>query len=165
MLRARYKALWWEIQREPEKVGAEQYADLVQAPADPDDRAQADLLVDINLVEIDRDVELRDIHAALERVRRHAEPVGAPVSGHDGGPRRPRRARPEGCDVPMSGAAAGASREAAGPEFRVPRVRAPQEHSCNAYAVAEPANRCPAASTVRLGVRGRRSTPVPNSET
>jgi DnaK suppressor protein len=43
----------------------------MQGPGDPEDAATADLLVDINLSEIDRDVtELRAIQHALARLRR-----------------------------------------------------------------------------------------------
>ena len=69
-LRRRYAELWNDVQREVEKHGEQRYSDLVQGTADPEDAATADLLVDLNLAEIDRDiVELRAIRDAIERVK------------------------------------------------------------------------------------------------
>lgn len=69
-LRARYQDLWQDIQRELEKYQGQQYRDIIQQGADPDDLAVADLLVDLNISEINRDVdELRAVQQALERIR------------------------------------------------------------------------------------------------
>ena len=68
-LRKRQKALWEDIRRELEKHEGQQFRDLIQQGADPDDRAVADLLVDLNLSEISRDAdELRAIQFALGRI-------------------------------------------------------------------------------------------------
>jgi RNA polymerase-binding protein DksA len=70
-LRRRYRELWTDIRRELEKHRAEQLDDLVQRPADPEEFATADLLVDLNLTEIRRDVEeLRRVEHALARLKR-----------------------------------------------------------------------------------------------
>lgn len=70
-LRARYDELWSDIDREVEKQRGQQIQDLVQRPADPGDYATADVLMDLNLAEIDRDVkELRAVEHALARLKR-----------------------------------------------------------------------------------------------
>jgi DnaK suppressor protein len=70
LLRQRYQELWTDIERELKKHEGQRFADLVEQRADPDDRAVADLLVDLNLSEIERDVnELRAIEFALGRVK------------------------------------------------------------------------------------------------
>lgn len=70
-LRDRYAAVWADIQRELEKYRSERYRDIVEQGADPDDEAAADLLIDLNIAEINRDVdELRAVQAALERIKR-----------------------------------------------------------------------------------------------
>ena len=70
-LRARYDELWADIGREIEKQRGQQIQDLVQRPADAEDYATADVLMDLNLAEIDRDVkELRAVEYALARLKR-----------------------------------------------------------------------------------------------
>lgn len=70
-LRTRYDELWADIGREVEKQRGQQIQDLVQRPADAEDYATADVLMDLNLAEIDRDVkELRAVEYALERLKR-----------------------------------------------------------------------------------------------
>jgi len=70
ILKQRRKAMIEDISRELEKYEDQRFADLIQQAADPDDRSVADLLVDLNLSELDRDVdELRAIEYALARVR------------------------------------------------------------------------------------------------
>ena len=70
-LRERYDELWADIGREVEKQRGEQIQDLVQQPADAEDYATADVLMDLNLAEIDRDVkELRAVEHALARLKR-----------------------------------------------------------------------------------------------
>lgn len=70
LLKERRGAMWEDIRRELAKHEDEQFTDLIQQGADPDDRSVADLLVDLNLSEINRDVdELRAIEYALARVR------------------------------------------------------------------------------------------------
>ena len=60
-----------DIVRELLKSDDEQYKDLAGTVADRGDASVADLLVDIDLAEITRDVaELRDIEAALLRIAR-----------------------------------------------------------------------------------------------
>lgn len=69
LLRRRQRALWEDIRRELEKHDDQRFPELIQQRADPDDRAVADLLVDLNLSEISRDVdELRAIQYALGRI-------------------------------------------------------------------------------------------------
>jgi DnaK suppressor protein len=70
-LRHRFAELWTDIRRELDKHGEQKYADLVQGTGDPEDAATADVLVDLNLSEIDRDAEeLRAIQDALARLKR-----------------------------------------------------------------------------------------------
>ena len=70
MLKDRRNAMLDDIRRELEKHEDQQFDDLIQQSADPDERSVADLLVDLNLTEVNRDVaELRAIEYALARVR------------------------------------------------------------------------------------------------
>jgi DnaK suppressor protein len=70
-LRDRYLALWAEVGRELDKHEGEQHEDLVQGAGDAEDDATANLVVDLNLSEIDRDVEeLRAVQDAIARLRR-----------------------------------------------------------------------------------------------
>jgi DnaK suppressor protein len=70
-LRRRYEEVWSDIRRELDKHSEQRYADLVQGAGDPEDAAAADVLVDLNLSEIDRDPEeLRAIQDALARLKR-----------------------------------------------------------------------------------------------
>ncbi|HEU4616573.1 MAG TPA: TraR/DksA C4-type zinc finger protein [Gammaproteobacteria bacterium] len=65
----RQRALWNDIQRELEKSQNQQFKDLIQQGADPDDRAIADLLTTLNASEVTRDVEeFRAIQLALGRI-------------------------------------------------------------------------------------------------
>lgn len=68
-LRARWLALRAEIRDVLRRADDEQYAQLAGQVHDAEDESVADLLVDINLAEITRDVEeLRDVEAALKRI-------------------------------------------------------------------------------------------------
>jgi len=70
-LRDRYVALWADVGRELDKHEGEQHEDLVQGAGDAEDDATANLVVDLNLSEIDRDVEeLRAVQDAIARLRR-----------------------------------------------------------------------------------------------
>jgi RNA polymerase-binding protein DksA len=70
-LRQRYTQVWSDIRRELDKHGQQRYADLVQGAGDPEDAATADVLIDLNLAEIDRDTqELKAIQDALARLKR-----------------------------------------------------------------------------------------------
>jgi DnaK suppressor protein len=70
-LRQRYDELWQDVRRELAKHSGQRFEQLMQGPGDPEDAATADLLVDLNLSEIDRDVtELRAIQHALARLKR-----------------------------------------------------------------------------------------------
>ena len=70
-LRHRYTEIWSDIQRELDKHGEQQYSDLIQGAGDPEDAATAQVLVDLNLSEIERDAEeLKAIQDALARLRR-----------------------------------------------------------------------------------------------
>ncbi|HEY5569603.1 MAG TPA: TraR/DksA C4-type zinc finger protein [Gammaproteobacteria bacterium] len=58
-----------DIQRELSKYDDEHYNALADSVADSGDQSVADLLVDVDLAEITRDVEeIRDIEAALSRM-------------------------------------------------------------------------------------------------
>lgn len=68
-LRERAGSLREEIRQTLLRCDQEQYAALVERARDLEDDAVADLLVDINLAEIDRDVvELRQVESALQRI-------------------------------------------------------------------------------------------------
>jgi DnaK suppressor protein len=70
-LRHRYTELWTDIRRELEKHGEQRYSDLVQGAGDPEDAAVADVLIDLNLAEVERDAdELKSIQDALARLKR-----------------------------------------------------------------------------------------------
>lgn len=70
-LRHRYQEIWADIRRELGKYDEQRYQDLVQGAGDAEDAATADLLVDLNLAELDRDVEeLRAVQDALARLQR-----------------------------------------------------------------------------------------------
>ena len=70
-LRNRFVEVWTDIRRELGKHRQQQYADLVQGVGDPEDAAAADVVVDLNLAEIDRDAqELKAIQDALARLNR-----------------------------------------------------------------------------------------------
>ena len=69
-LRQRYRSLWQDVQREIEKQRGEQFGDLVDGGADLEDLSVADLIVDLDIAEIDRDVgEMRAIQDAISRIR------------------------------------------------------------------------------------------------
>jgi DnaK suppressor protein len=71
LLQERSQALRRDIQRELVKADAEQYEELAGRVSDTGEQSVADLLVDLDLAEISRDVdELRDVEAALMRVAR-----------------------------------------------------------------------------------------------
>jgi DnaK suppressor protein len=68
-LRARSQQLRTEIRDTLLRADAEQYAHIAGEVHDAEEDALADLLVDVNLAEISRDVqEFRDIDAALQRI-------------------------------------------------------------------------------------------------
>lgn len=65
----REEELHADIQRELRKCDSEHYSDLADRVSDPGERSVADLLVDVDLAEITRDVsEVRDIEQALLRL-------------------------------------------------------------------------------------------------
>ena len=69
-LRRRYDELWQDVRRELAKHRGQRFTDLLQGTGDPEDAATADLLVDLNLAEIERDVdELRAVQHALVRLK------------------------------------------------------------------------------------------------
>jgi len=67
ILKRRYRELWSDIQRE---VGSSApYSEIAGEARDLEDDATADVLVDVNLADIHRNIgEMRDIEAALERI-------------------------------------------------------------------------------------------------
>jgi len=68
-LRARWRALRGEIGDTLLRMDSEQYARIAGEVHDAEEDSLADLLVDVNLAEITRDVqEIRDIEAALDRI-------------------------------------------------------------------------------------------------
>jgi RNA polymerase-binding transcription factor DksA len=68
-LRERWLALRAEIRDTLLRTDSEQYAQIAGQVHDAEDEAVADLLVDVNLAEVDRDLaELREIEAALQRL-------------------------------------------------------------------------------------------------
>ena len=69
-LTSRYEALLEEVRDQLEATENQQYVELIgRAPADAGDQSVGDMLADLNLGMIDRDIqEIRDIEAA--RVRR-----------------------------------------------------------------------------------------------
>ncbi|HKL64232.1 MAG TPA: TraR/DksA family transcriptional regulator [Woeseiaceae bacterium] len=70
-LQERSQALRRDIQRELEKADAEHYEELAGRVSDSGEKAVADLLVDLDLAEITRDVEeLREVEGALLRIAR-----------------------------------------------------------------------------------------------
>jgi RNA polymerase-binding transcription factor DksA len=70
-LQERSQALRRDIRRELEKADSEHYQELAGRVSDTGEKAVADLLVDIDLAEITRDVEeLRDVEGALLRIAR-----------------------------------------------------------------------------------------------
>lgn len=68
-LKERFLALRREIRDGLLRADRERYADIAGAVHDAEDEAVADLLVDINHAEVNRDVdELRDVDGALQRI-------------------------------------------------------------------------------------------------
>jgi DnaK suppressor protein len=68
-LRERHDELRADIRRELRKYDQEQYGRLADSVADAGERSVADLLVDLDLAEISRDVgEVREIEGALTRI-------------------------------------------------------------------------------------------------
>lgn len=89
-LRERQQALWSDIQRELEKSRGQQFKDLIQQRADPDDLAIADLLTTLNASEVTRDVEeFRAVQMALGRI--HSGSYG--ICQNCGRPISPERLR------------------------------------------------------------------------
>lgn len=69
VLKRRYRELWDDVQREVASADAEPYQDVAGEVHDRQEEAFADVLVDINLAAIHRDIgEMRDIETALERI-------------------------------------------------------------------------------------------------
>lgn len=70
-LKRRYRELWADVQRELGE--AQPYQTLAGETHDAEDEATADVLVDLNLADIHRDiVEMRDVEAALKRIVDHS---------------------------------------------------------------------------------------------
>ncbi|MET0661401.1 MAG: TraR/DksA family transcriptional regulator [Steroidobacteraceae bacterium] len=84
-LRSRLSELEAEIRRDLQKSDNELYERIAGQVHDSGEDAFADLLVDINLAEVDRDLtELRAVHAALQRISRgtygRCEDCGASIA-------------------------------------------------------------------------------------
>ncbi|WP_028008829.1 TraR/DksA family transcriptional regulator [Solimonas flava] len=68
-LRQRYRELWADIRREISRGDLETYQDTAGETHDLGDEATADLVTDINLADIHRDVvEIREVEAAIQRL-------------------------------------------------------------------------------------------------
>jgi RNA polymerase-binding transcription factor DksA len=92
-LRARSGKLREEIRDTLLRADSEQYASLAGEVHDPEEQSVADLLVDVNLAEITRDVEeLRDVEAALDRI--HSGTYGTCLRCNDPVDRRRLEAYP-----------------------------------------------------------------------
>jgi RNA polymerase-binding protein DksA len=84
-LKRRYLELWDDVRREVVKTDAEPYSNLAGEVHDLEDEATADVLVDVNLAEIHRDIgEMRDITAALDRITDHSYGTCADCGGEIG---------------------------------------------------------------------------------
>lgn len=71
VLRERERTLRKEIREGLLRSGDERYKDIAGAVSDAGDESVADLLTDVGIASIDRDVrELREVQAALERIIR-----------------------------------------------------------------------------------------------
>jgi RNA polymerase-binding protein DksA len=69
LLKRRYRELWDDVQREVTSADTEPYQEIAGEVHDRQDESVADVVVDVNLAAIHRDVgEMRDIEAALERL-------------------------------------------------------------------------------------------------
>ncbi|WP_020649169.1 TraR/DksA family transcriptional regulator [Solimonas variicoloris] len=68
-LRRRYRDLWMDIRREISRADLETYQDTAGETHDLADEATADLVADLNLADIHRDVvEMREVEAAIHRL-------------------------------------------------------------------------------------------------
>ena len=68
-LQQRYLDLRREVRGELERSGDQRYVDLASSAADVGDDSVADLLLDINVAMVDRQVnEMREVEAALKRL-------------------------------------------------------------------------------------------------
>lgn len=84
MLETRAAVLREEIRQALLRSDQEQYVAIAERARDIEDDSFADLMVDVNLAEIDRDLaELRDIDVALERIAEgtygRCEACGEPI--------------------------------------------------------------------------------------
>lgn len=68
-LKRRFADLWQDVQRELARFDPDLYQTAAGEVHDLQDQATADLLVDVNLADVHRDIgEMRDIDAALMRI-------------------------------------------------------------------------------------------------
>jgi len=86
-MRDRARQLREEIRQTLRKSDSEQYAQIANEVHDLEDESFADLIVDVNLAEIDRDLgELRAVEAALQSIREgrygRCEQCGLPIEFH-----------------------------------------------------------------------------------
>ena len=69
LLKRRYLELWREVVGEVESADLERFQDTAGETHDLEDQGAADVVVDVNLAAIHRDIaEMRDIQAALGRI-------------------------------------------------------------------------------------------------
>ncbi|MEQ1440349.1 TraR/DksA family transcriptional regulator [Fontimonas sp. SYSU GA230001] len=68
-LKRRYQRLWREVRSELARADAENYQDTAGETHDAGDQSVADVVVDVNLADVHRDIgEMREIEAALGRL-------------------------------------------------------------------------------------------------
>lgn len=68
-LKQRYRDLWTDIRAEIARADAESYQDTAGETHDLGDEATADVVVDINLADVHRDIgEMREVEAAIARI-------------------------------------------------------------------------------------------------
>lgn len=68
-LKQRYRDLWADIRAETARADVESWQDTAGETHDLGDEATADVVADINLADVHRDIgEMRDIDAALKRL-------------------------------------------------------------------------------------------------
>ncbi len=87
-LETQERSLREQIREELLKANAEQYSELAGQVHDPEEASVADMLVDLNLATIEKHVqELREVAAALDRIREGEYGICEECGGPIGEPR------------------------------------------------------------------------------